>query len=236
MFNKLDAIEAIPEFAKNIHYEKENTDFQLYFHTIEPSQWSGAGSYVLSDIKMLDVTNDFMSLPEEIRGCQDSYKVEDCQLGQFIQYKKSFLNKFNSFVERLVEATVQKCKCIPLELLSHAKNGKETSICGKIGKQCYSKFLKRYNSCKIQCHGLYANVEFKNVSISGDIEEDGLETIMREYELYKNGFEKTFDFPDALQGINHLWEIHINNDKNILRISNEDKFEDCKYLHQKSNI
>ena len=82
---------------------------------------------------------------------------------------------------------------------------------------------------------MYANVEFKNVSISGDIEEDGLETIMREYELYKNGFEKTFDFPDALQGI----IIHgksINNDKNILRISNEDKFEDCEYLHQKSNI
>ena len=67
-------------------------------HLLEPLKLYGEGSYILSVVKEVKVTEDFMTLDEETRGCQMTEPYENCTTRV---YK---------------ETVLEECGCIPFSI------------------------------------------------------------------------------------------------------------------------
>ena len=77
-------------------------DILLHFIK-EPLSLSGEGTYALSVVKEIDVTEAFLNLDEKTKMCQNEETVEDCWMK-------------NHFKEG-----IKKCKCIPYGLRNYSK-------------------------------------------------------------------------------------------------------------------
>ena len=64
----------------------------------------GTGSYAISDVKEVKVTEDFLGLQTNIRKCQNKERFEACTTNQF----------FNE--------ALRLCKCVPYRLINFPSN------------------------------------------------------------------------------------------------------------------
>ena len=58
----------------------------------------GEGTYAISEVKEMRVTDEYLGLDENIRKCQNMETFEDCTTRNYI------------------DATVKNCKCVPYSL------------------------------------------------------------------------------------------------------------------------
>ena len=86
-------------FEANIHAAYDKNDIKVYISTLEPFTGYGSGHYMLSSVKELATTADYLSLPENVRGCQARYSVLECKEEQ----------------DRVKE---EMCGCVPFSLSS----------------------------------------------------------------------------------------------------------------------
>ena len=115
-------------FAKNVlQYDQRNQNAHIYFDTIgisniitltikikkkitmindfvEPVQLTGDGEYNLNNLKVITVTDSFLGLDENNRGCQD---------------KKAF----NCSTQKHIDTFLDKCGCLPLNMKLSDKVG-----------------------------------------------------------------------------------------------------------------
>ena len=68
---------------------------------LETVKLNGEGLYNLNDVKYIKVTESFLGLDQEIRGCQNDELREDCKTRHYIA------------------ALMTQCKCLPLGLLTN---------------------------------------------------------------------------------------------------------------------
>ena len=68
-----------------------------------PLKLNGEGNYALTDVKKVEVTNDFLGLKFTSRNCQSYEKYEECTT-------RKYLEKFQ-----------KHCSCVPYQLLNFTK-------------------------------------------------------------------------------------------------------------------
>ena len=92
------------KFKTNIHDHHQYQKVKIYMNTLKPFIGYGPGNYEMSAIKIMDTTEDFVSLPEDVRGCQMQYTTMNCQLEDYMQQ------------------AAEICRCSPISLLSMVRN------------------------------------------------------------------------------------------------------------------
>ena len=60
------------------------------------------GDYIITDVKELDGSEEFLDLSDEDKGCQTKETVVDCKARKYL------------------EAGRRNCSCIPFHLMSHS--------------------------------------------------------------------------------------------------------------------
>ena len=68
-----------------------------YYNFVEPVQLNGEGEYNLFDPKETTVTDSFLGMDENTRGCQDE-------------------KAFNCSTQKHIDAFLDKCGCLPLNM------------------------------------------------------------------------------------------------------------------------
>ena len=82
--------------------DSDTTSFRVYVNTLESFTGNQAGSYALSSLKKMTVTDNFMELDQEIKNC-DVEIYEECN------------------TRRYLDAVQRKCGCVPWALGNAAK-------------------------------------------------------------------------------------------------------------------
>ena len=67
-------------------------------YIIAPVRLHGEGSYAITDVKEITVSDDFLGLDETIRKCQNIEPLENCTTRQYLDIVK------------------KQCKCVPFAL------------------------------------------------------------------------------------------------------------------------
>ena len=70
-------------FEANIHGQEETNDLKIIISTLEPFTGYGGGHYEMSSVQVITTTDDFLALPESVRGCQTEQSALECRLDQF---------------------------------------------------------------------------------------------------------------------------------------------------------
>ena len=84
--------------------------FFSYFLILDPVTLSGEGEYNLNILKEVKVTDSFMGLDANVRGCQNEEHYVECTTNNYIQDMR------------------QQCGCLPLSIraIHFQVNGKST--------------------------------------------------------------------------------------------------------------
>ena len=69
-----------------------------------PLELSGEGTYAITAVKEIKVTEDFLGQDEKTKKCQDKVSFEDC------------------ITEQYLDKLVELCKCVPYRLRNFTKN------------------------------------------------------------------------------------------------------------------
>ena len=70
----------------------------------------GEGNYAITDIKQVKVTEDFLGLDKDTRGCHRNSELEECETKTFLEKAK------------------QRCGCIPSNPRRFFPEGKVSSL------------------------------------------------------------------------------------------------------------
>ena len=81
---------------------EERTSIKIHLDTLSPFVDFRSGSYSMSDLKKVKVTEDYLGLPESERGCQIE-PFEECEVRNYIAKVKS------------------QCGCTPWVLSNHTE-------------------------------------------------------------------------------------------------------------------
>ena len=63
--------------------KNEKYDAKIFIDTIEPFEGHGGGSYLMSSVKRVDATLDFLKLPENVKMCQNEETLSECSSRRF---------------------------------------------------------------------------------------------------------------------------------------------------------
>ena len=64
----------------NLKGQSADNELKIHIDTLEPFIGYGSGIYEMSSIKMMETTDGFLALSEDVRGCQNRYSTLECQL------------------------------------------------------------------------------------------------------------------------------------------------------------
>ena len=96
-----------PNYNRLINKEDENDDIEkhakIYIELLEPFAAFFPGIYSLDSVKQITGTKEFYAFAAEQNMCQNQGTVEECN------------------AKKLLEEVVQKCECIPFEMMILAK-------------------------------------------------------------------------------------------------------------------
>ena len=81
------------ELGESLH-EFDNT-IKLHINTVKPYTGYGSGQYIISSVKQMSTTSDFLNFPEAVKKCQVKETIEECA------------NR------KILKAAGKKCKCLP---------------------------------------------------------------------------------------------------------------------------
>ena len=116
----------------------------------------GEGHYVLSSIKQITVTEEFVGLGEKVTRCQtEEYRV-DC------------------LSRRFRDSLLASCKCSPWNLRSHL--GSSLQVCSPAGLDCVRGLGVPGGDCLEKCEGTVMDA----VRFNSEREEEGRELLRRE--------------------------------------------------------
>ena len=79
----------------NLNKEEEAT---VHIELLAPKTFYGSGNYGLTNVKQIDVTKNFLNLPQDTQQCQNLQSFEDC-----------LTNYFQKTINRM-------CGCTPYQL------------------------------------------------------------------------------------------------------------------------
>ena len=142
-----------------------------------PLQLNGEGHYVLTDIKNIEVTDQFVGLGRTVTRCQTEEFRLDCQ------------------ARRQKEKVLSQCRCAPYSLRSHY--GEAVPICSAAALDCVRRVALSKDSCLERCHGTVLGYQRLD---SSPRDEEGLAKLIAEYENYKNPDNLRLKYPDAMKG------------------------------------
>ena len=130
-----------------------------------PVKLIGEGEYNLDDLKEIKVTEDFLGLPEFVRGCKNGEPVENCETEQYIG------------------TMIKECHCVPfyLRLADEA-----ASICSSSKEeQCVKNLKPDISNCSPPCSGLMVT-SFSKSSNTKKIEDIFSAEEISAYNKYTN--------------------------------------------------
>ena len=67
----------------------------MHYIYLAPARFIGDGSYAISDVKQIEVTEDFLGLDDSIKKCQNTEPFEKCTTRHYL------------------DTVREECKCIP---------------------------------------------------------------------------------------------------------------------------
>ena len=111
-----DTEHSVEQF-RNLHEEINNDKVKIHIGTIEPYTGHGGGNYELSSLKSMATTQDFLSLPLSVRGCQRDYSTQQCHLQYYKQNTKQCGCQPFSLVELLHNDTVRHILCLGISAI-----------------------------------------------------------------------------------------------------------------------
>ena len=134
----------------------------------------GEGHYVLSSIKHISVSEEFVGLDQTVTHCQmEEFRV-DCLSRRF---------------RDLVLAT---CNCAPWSLRSHF--GASVPVCTPVGLDCVQEVRVEEDDCVERCQGTIMDA----VRFNSKRDMEGTRLFQNEYEKYK--FPYNISYPSAMAG------------------------------------
>ena len=83
--------------------------------------------------------------------------------------------------------------CSLTNILFAIKSLQESAAqCTPKGRDCYARFEEQENSCRVDCEGLYADVEFENLTNYENVKNSLIfESLNNAYSSYKDSFVKS---------------------------------------------
>ena len=76
---------------------EEDGEARIFIHTLKPFKGYGGGSFSMNALKQISPTENFLHLPDTVKGCKNHEK-QHCKMTKYFQQK------------------LEDCKCIPWEL------------------------------------------------------------------------------------------------------------------------
>ena len=70
----------------------------IHFYVSETVKLVGEGEYNLNVLKQIKVTDSFLKMNEDVKGCQDKEPLHNCTTRQY------------------VDSTIKTCGCLPLNM------------------------------------------------------------------------------------------------------------------------
>ena len=155
---------------------------KVHINTLSSYVGFGGGIYIMTDVKRMSATDDFLKMQLKDRKCEVEL-YEDCRTRKLLE----------------------ECKCVPWEfpgyqVLPVLKTSKHTKIglvvlqdlskCSPKGRDCTERNSGQTFNCKTTCEGIYAGVEWKDeiLSSEGDTGPGIKNKAMTE--LYKEMYER----------------------------------------------
>ena len=75
-------------------------------------------------------------------------------------------------------------------------------MCTPIGRECYDLIKEDDIECVTPCQGIFADVDKdKNTKLTDDNEV--MKQVLKEYEIYKNGFNNSWQYEEEITGTVH---------------------------------
>ena len=133
----------------------------------------GEGEYNLDALKEIKVTDSYLGLDENVRGCQNKESLDNCKTKHYI------------------ETLLQKCGCLPFSIILTRKG---YPICSSEKLECMKSININPIECLHPCSGLILSSFTKSVE-SKDLES----LISRKITTYRN-YTKWFEFPSGIKG------------------------------------
>ena len=75
---------------------EEDGEARVFIHTLKPFKGYGGGSFSMNALKQISPTENFLWLPDTVKGCKN-YEKQHCKMAKYLQQK------------------LEDCKCIPWE-------------------------------------------------------------------------------------------------------------------------
>ena len=169
----------------------------LLFNILEEAKFSGEGEYNLNVLKRIDVTDSFLGLNAESRGCQNKEPFENCTTRN---YEKTLL---------------EQCKCLPFNMVLSSRVYRpyliqinqiiqifnymfKVPICTSSQLKCVKKIAKLLkidsNDCISYCSGLIVS-GFSKAEPPKDLND----LIVRDIITYRK-YTKWTPLPSFLKG------------------------------------
>ena len=105
----------------------------LILAALEPVKFIGEGEYNLNVLKEIEVTDSYLGLEQEVRGCQNKESLHDCTTKHYIDDLK------------------KHCGCIPFSI---RMPNDLTPMCSPNENECVNKIQNETSNCLSPCSGL----------------------------------------------------------------------------------
>ena len=138
--------EEISTFNLNAIKSLQDREAQIQIDTLSSEKGYGEGTYKMSVVKRMTVTNAFLRMPMKDRKCQLEL-YEECR----------------------TKALLKECNCVPLEMINVEVNlsffsfsvhsNQAGDICTSEGRNCIEKNAKQSFGCSTNCEGIYTDVQ-----------------------------------------------------------------------------
>merc|ERR1712223_672387 len=80
--NNVDIMES---WVESVDRSNDHDKCSIYLDTIEPIKLIGEGKYNLNAVKEIQVTESYLGMDEDIRGCQNQLSMENCTTNQYLE-------------------------------------------------------------------------------------------------------------------------------------------------------
>ena len=198
------------DFYTSLHYHpllddkyRMNLDTENSMHDISakiqinamlPDTKYGPGSYMMTSVKEMIATDEFIGLNSKTRNCE-----------------------IESYAECRTRNLLAHCGCVPWELNKmrviylHAHNVYQFqtalcsifqggAVCNSTGRSCIDDGIKESYGCKTSCEGIHVDVQWIDEDVGksrdGGREEskDAFNRLVEEYREYKRNYSRAFRF------------------------------------------
>ena len=157
----------------------------------------GEGEYNLDALKEIKVTDSYLGLDQDVRGCQNEESLNNCKTKHYLK------------------TLLEKCDCLPFNIRLSEKVSNimwpislitmlQDPICTSADKfQCMKSIKNNRSECLHPCSGLLIS-SFTKSGEGKDLES----LISRDVAAYRN-FTKWSRFPSGIKGENKLFNVMI---------------------------